>query len=114
MTFTYAPGSCDPGAYVCTLRSRTRGDAVACLSRPTPLRAEFVELESRALRPGRATDLARARKVGRRYAELIPIVKALTEYDRLTDDLAAARELAGEDPSFAVEAEELRGTARRR
>ena len=54
-------------------------------------------------------DLARARKVGRRYAELTPIVKALTEYDRLTDDLAAARELAGEDPSFAEEAERAGG-----
>ena len=39
-------------------------------------------------------DLARARRVGRRYAELTPIVTALDEYDRLTDDLAAARELA--------------------
>jgi peptide chain release factor 1 len=71
------------------------------------LRAEFVELEAALSDPAVHSDLARARKVGRRYAELTPIVKALTEYDRLTDDLSAARELAGEDPSFAAEAEDL-------
>ena len=71
------------------------------------LRTEFAELETALSDPSVHTDLARARKVGRRYAELTPIVKALTEYDRLTDDLSAARELAGEDASFAEEAEVL-------
>ena len=71
------------------------------------LRAEFADLEAALADPAVHADLARARKVGRRYAELTPIVKALTEYDSLTDDLAAARELATEDPAFAEEAEEL-------
>ena len=57
--------------------------------------------------PAVHTDLARARKVGRRYAELTPIVRALDEYDRLTADLAAARELATEDEAFAIEAADL-------
>ncbi|HEY6663519.1 MAG TPA: peptide chain release factor 1 [Propionibacteriaceae bacterium] len=72
-----------------------------------PLRAEFGELETALADPAVHADLARARKVGRRYAELMPIVKALDEYDRISDDLAAARELAGEDASLAAEAVEL-------
>ncbi|MBA8795555.1 peptide chain release factor 1 [Friedmanniella endophytica] len=74
-----------------------------------PLRAEFAELETRLADPELHTDVARARRVGRRYAELTPIVTALDSYDRLTEDLAAARELATEDPAFAAEAETLRG-----
>ena len=72
-----------------------------------PLRAEFGELETALADPAVHADLARARKVGRRYAELMPIVKALGEYDRISDDLAAARELAEEDASLAAEAVEL-------
>ena len=71
------------------------------------LRDEFAELEVALGDPAVHADLARARRVGRRYAELTPIVKALAEYDSLTDDLAAARELATEDPGFAAEAIEL-------
>jgi peptide chain release factor 1 len=71
------------------------------------LRDEFAELEVALSDPAVHADLARARRVGRRYAELTPIVKALAEYDALTDDLAAARELATEDAGFAAEATEL-------
>jgi peptide chain release factor 1 len=52
-------------------------------------------------------DVTRARKVGRRYAELTPIVRGMEEYERLADDLTAARELASEDETFALEAEQL-------
>ena len=72
-----------------------------------PLRAEFQELEAALADSAVHADLARARKVGRRYAELAPVVKALDEYERLTDDLAAAKELADEDPSLAAEAVEF-------
>jgi peptide chain release factor 1 len=72
-----------------------------------PLRAEFQALEAALADPAVHADLARARKVGRRYAELAPIVKALDEYERLTDDLAAAKEFAAEDPSLAAEAVEF-------
>ena len=64
--------------------------------------------------PAVHADLARARKVGRRYAELTPIVRAMDEYERLSDDLAAARELAAEDPTFAAEAERARAAHSRR
>ena len=72
-----------------------------------PLRAEFQELETALGDPAVHADLARARKVGRRYAELTPVIKALDEYARLTDDLEAAKELAAEDSSLATEAAEL-------
>ncbi|GAA3620435.1 peptide chain release factor 1 [Microlunatus ginsengisoli] len=72
-----------------------------------PLREEFAGLERALSDPAVHADPARARKVGRRYAELTPIVKALAEHERLTDDLAAARELAEEDPAFAAEADDL-------
>ncbi len=71
------------------------------------LRDEFAELEATLADPAVHADLAHARKVGRRYAELTPIVTALDEYDRLNADLAAARELATEDEAFAIEAAEL-------
>ena len=71
------------------------------------LRKEFAQLEATLVDPAVHADLARARRVGRRYAELTPIVTALDEYDRLTADLSAARELAVEDESFALEATDL-------
>ncbi|GAA2105962.1 peptide chain release factor 1 [Microlunatus panaciterrae] len=71
------------------------------------LRAEFAELEAALADPGVHADMAKARKVGRRYAELTPIVRALDEYDRVSDDLTAARELVDEDESFAAEVTEL-------
>ena len=52
-------------------------------------------------------DRALARRIGRRYAELTPIVKGLAEFDRLTDDLDAARELGADDAAFAAEADTL-------
>ena len=51
-------------------------------------------------------DAAQARKLGRRYAELGPVVAAARELATARDDEAAARELASEDPSFADEARE--------
>jgi peptide chain release factor 1 len=72
-----------------------------------PVREEFAALEAALSDPGTHADLARARKVGRRYAELIPIVRGMDEYERTAADLAAANELAEVDDTFAVEAAEL-------
>ena len=72
-----------------------------------PLRREFAELEQAMADPATHSDLTRARRVGRRYAELTPVIKALDEHARLTADLSAARELADEDETFAAEAVEL-------
>jgi peptide chain release factor 1 len=72
-----------------------------------PLREEFARLEQEMADPETHADQAKVRRIGRRYAELTPIIKALDEYHQLTDDLAAAKELAGEDEGFAAEAEDL-------
>ena len=69
-------------------------------------------LEAALSDPAVHADLARARKVGRRYAELTPIVRGMDEYERMAGDLRAARELAEDDETFAAEAEELDGPAR--
>ena len=68
-----------------------------------PLLAEHDELEGQLADPDLHSDPARAKKVNRRYAELSRIVAAYREWQRLTDDLAAATEMAAEDASFAAE-----------
>lgn len=71
------------------------------------LKTEFAELERKLSDPAIHADPAASRKVGRRYALLTPIVKNLDAHAKLSADLAASRELAGEDASFAVEAESI-------
>jgi peptide chain release factor 1 len=71
------------------------------------LREEYAQLEAALADPEVHADVARVRRVGRRYAELTPVVTALEEHDRLSADLEAARELALEDFAFQTEAEEL-------
>jgi peptide chain release factor 1 len=70
------------------------------------LAAEHEELERALAEPGVHADQERARKLGRRYAEITPLVQAYQEWQRAGDDAATARELAAEDPSFAAEAEQ--------
>src|SRR5947209_4760220 len=67
------------------------------------LLAEYAELEGRLADPAIHSDQATARKVGRRFAELTPIAKTAAELSAAQADLAAARELAAEDPAFAAE-----------
>jgi peptide chain release factor 1 len=71
------------------------------------LLAEHAELERRLADPAIHADQATARRVGRRYAELQRVVAAYSAWRKTGDDLTAARELAGEDPDFAAEAERL-------
>jgi peptide chain release factor 1 len=80
--------------------------------RPVPevlhaLLAEHAELERQLADPAVHSDQTLARKLSRRYAELGPVAKTIHELDQVRDDEATARELAGEDPTFGVEAEEL-------
>ena len=53
--------------------------------------------------PAVHADAARAKRVNRRYAELSKIVAAHDAWRAASDDLEAARELAGEDDAFAAE-----------
>ncbi|WP_255694460.1 peptide chain release factor 1 [Actinomycetospora soli] len=68
---------------------------------------EHAGLEARLADPDVHADQALARRLGRRYAELAPIVATAGELERAEADLVDARELAGEDPAFAAEVESL-------
>ncbi|HSA49788.1 MAG TPA: peptide chain release factor 1 [Yinghuangia sp.] len=70
------------------------------------LLAEHADLERRLADPQVHADQARARTLGRRYAELSPIVDTYRSWLQTGDDIATARELAFEDPDFAAEADE--------
>ncbi len=69
--------------------------------------AEYDDLERELADPALFDDPSRARTLNTRYARLGPVVHAYRELSRLYDDLAAARELALEDGSFAEEADSL-------
>ncbi len=71
------------------------------------LLAEYVEVEHALSDPAVHGDQAKARDLGRRFAELAPLVAASHELDATRADLSAALELGAEDASFALEAESL-------
>jgi len=73
----------------------------------TALRTEHAELEQRLADPAVHSDAGLLRRLHRRYAALSAVLRADDELRIVTDDLEAARELAGEDPAFAEEAEAL-------
>ncbi len=68
---------------------------------------EHAELETRLADPSIHADQSLARKLNQRYAELSAIVRAHADWVQLGEDAEAARELSGEDESFAIEAEQL-------
>ena len=65
--------------------------------------AEYAALEEKLADPAVHADQNQARTLGRRYAELGPIVAAYKDWQRLRDDLSAARELGEDDPSIRAE-----------
>ena len=69
--------------------------------------AEYADLEAQLADPAVHTDQARSRKLGRRYAELRPVIATYRSWKQAGDDAAAARELGADDPSFRAEAESL-------
>jgi peptide chain release factor 1 len=76
-----------------------------------PLLAEHAELERRLADPAVHADAGLARRLGRRYAELGAVEQGYRAWRSSVDDLAAARELAEEDESFAAELPELGAAA---
>ncbi len=68
-----------------------------------PLLAEHDELQLQLADPGLHSDPARSKRVNRRYAELARVVAAYQEWLALTDDVAAASEMAADDASIAGE-----------
>ncbi len=64
---------------------------------------EYDDIERQLANPDVHGDQAAARQLGRRYAQLRPVVAAYREWLTATDDLAAARELGADDEAFAAE-----------
>ncbi|MCA1711437.1 MAG: peptide chain release factor 1 [Actinobacteria bacterium] len=65
--------------------------------------AEYAELEDQLADPSIHADQARARELGRRYAELGPLVAAIREQEAAVGDLQAARELEMADEAAQTE-----------
>ncbi|GBG39798.1 peptide chain release factor 1 [Mycobacterium montefiorense] len=71
------------------------------------LLAEHAELEQRLADPALHSNPDEARKAGRRFARLAPIVATHRRLESARGDLETARELAADDESFAEEVVEL-------
>jgi peptide chain release factor 1 len=81
----------------------------AAPDRLAALLAEHATLETELADPAVHADQTRARRLGRRYAQLAPLAQTARDLDAARADLSAARELAAEDASFAAEAATLEG-----
>ena len=68
---------------------------------------EYGRLEKQMSQPETASDPAQIRKLGRRHAELAPIVEAYKAYQSALEDSQAAELMAREDPDFAQEAKAI-------
>ena len=64
---------------------------------------EYAELEAQMADPDIHNDQGKARQLGRRYAQLGPVVAGFRQWKSAEDDLAAAKELAEIDEDFASE-----------
>lgn len=64
---------------------------------------EYQELEVAMADPAIHDDQGKARQLGRRYAQLGPVVAGFNAWKSAADDLQAAQEMAQEDASFASE-----------
>ena len=69
--------------------------------------SEYHGLEAQLADPDLHNDAARARKVGKRFNELQPIIQAHARLTQVREDMEAAREMAAEDAEFAAEAKRL-------
>jgi peptide chain release factor 1 len=77
------------------------------VSQLSEILAEHRDVEQQLADPGVHADQDRARRLGRRYAQLSPVVAAAHELESARADLATALDLAREDESFADEARGL-------
>jgi peptide chain release factor 1 len=69
--------------------------------------AEVADLEAKLSDPATHGNPNEARRIGKRHAEIKPVVAKYQELKQLRDDVIAAREMGAEDPSFLQEAEVL-------
>lgn len=68
---------------------------------------EYTQIEKQLSDPAIHADASKAKKLGRRYAELGQVVQAYREWQSAVSDHEVAAELAADDPSFAVERDAL-------
>ena len=64
---------------------------------------EYESLEAQMADPSIHSDQGKARQLGKRYAQLGPIIAGYRQYKSCDDDLKAAKELAEADSEFASE-----------
>ena len=64
---------------------------------------EYESLEAQMADPSIHADQNKARSLGKRYAQLGPVIAGYRAYKLAEDDLAAGKELAEADPAFASE-----------
>ena len=64
---------------------------------------EYDALEKQMADPSIHADQGKARQLGKRYAQLGPVIAGYRAWKSASEDLAAAKEMAAEDPSFANE-----------
>ena len=74
---------------------------------------EYAELEAAMADPSIHDDQGKARQLGRRYAQLGPVVAGFKEWKSADEDLTAAKEFAATDPDFASEIPALEETAQK-
>jgi peptide chain release factor 1 len=74
---------------------------------------EYAELEAAMADPSIHEDQGKARQLGRRYAQLGPVVAGFKEWKSADDDLNAAKELAESDTDFASEIPALEESAQK-
>ena len=67
------------------------------------LLAEYEELEKQMADPSIHADQGQARKLGKRYAALGPVIAGYRAWKSAQDDLAAGKEMAADDADFASE-----------
>ncbi len=71
------------------------------------LETEYIDLEAKLSDPSTHNDQREARRIGKRHAELKPVVAKYREWKQLSEDEEAAREMGAEDASFLDEAVQL-------
>lgn len=71
------------------------------------LLAEYESLEAQMADPAIHSDQNKARSLGKRYAQLGPVIAGYRAYKLAEDDLNAGKELAAADPAFVSELAEL-------
>ncbi|MCE5291130.1 MAG: peptide chain release factor 1 [Nocardiaceae bacterium] len=65
--------------------------------------AEYSGLEQQMSDPSLHNDTTAARRIGKRFSQLAPVMAAYRKLEAAKDDLEAAKELAADDASFAAE-----------